>query len=37
MGHIRPFEGKSPQIAEDAWVDETAVVIGDVTLAACRT
>ncbi len=32
MGHNRPFEGKSPQIAEGAWVDETAVVIGDVTL-----
>jgi carbonic anhydrase/acetyltransferase-like protein (isoleucine patch superfamily) len=32
MGHIRPFEGKLPQIAEDAWVDETAVVIGDVAL-----
>jgi carbonic anhydrase/acetyltransferase-like protein (isoleucine patch superfamily) len=32
MGHIRPFEDKSPRIAEGAWVDETAVVIGDVTL-----
>jgi carbonic anhydrase/acetyltransferase-like protein (isoleucine patch superfamily) len=32
MGHIRPFEHRSPRIAEGAWVDETAVVIGDVTL-----
>lgn len=32
MAHIRPFDGKWPSIAEGAWVDETAVVIGDVTL-----
>ncbi|MFD2110832.1 gamma carbonic anhydrase family protein [Thiorhodococcus fuscus] len=32
--NIRPFESRSPRIAEDAWVDDTAVVIGDVTLAA---
>lgn len=32
MPKIRPFEDKSPRIAEDAWIDETAVVIGDVTL-----
>lgn len=32
MGPIRPFEDKTPRIAEDAYVDETAVVIGDVTL-----
>ena len=32
MRHIRTFEDKTPQIAEDAWVDHTAVVIGDVTL-----
>lgn len=32
MAHIRPFEQKSPRIAEDAWVDETAVVLGDVSL-----
>jgi carbonic anhydrase/acetyltransferase-like protein (isoleucine patch superfamily) len=30
--HIRAFEGKTPSIALDAWVDATAVVIGDVTL-----
>ena len=32
MPNIRPFEDKSPRIAEGAWVDETAVVIGDVSL-----
>ena len=32
MAHIRTFDGKWPSIAEGAWVDETAVVIGDVTL-----
>jgi carbonic anhydrase/acetyltransferase-like protein (isoleucine patch superfamily) len=32
LRHIRTFEDKSPQIADDAWVDHTAVVIGDVTL-----
>lgn len=32
MRHIRTFEDKTPQIDEDAWVDHTAVVIGDVTL-----
>jgi carbonic anhydrase/acetyltransferase-like protein (isoleucine patch superfamily) len=32
MRHIQSFEGKRPSIAEDAWVHETAVVIGDVTL-----
>jgi len=32
LRHIRSFEDKSPQVADDAWVDYTAVVIGDVTL-----
>lgn len=32
MSSIRRFEDKSPRIAEDAWVDETAVVIGEVTI-----
>lgn len=32
MAQIRPFDGNWPSIAEGAWVDETAVVIGDVTL-----
>lgn len=30
MPNIRPFAGTWPEIAPDAWVDETAVVIGDV-------
>jgi carbonic anhydrase/acetyltransferase-like protein (isoleucine patch superfamily) len=30
MPNIRPFDGTWPQIATDAWIDETAVVIGDV-------
>ena len=29
---IRTFEGRSPRLGVDAWVDETAVVIGNVTL-----
>jgi len=32
MSQIRCFEGKTPRIADDAWLDETAVVIGDVNL-----
>ena len=31
---IRDFNGISPKIAETAFVDETAVVIGDVTIGA---
>ncbi|MDZ7745559.1 MAG: gamma carbonic anhydrase family protein [Halobacteriales archaeon] len=31
---VRTFDGTEPQIHEDAHVDETAVVIGDVTLEA---
>ena len=31
---IRNFEDKSPHLADTAWVDEQAVVIGDVQLAA---
>lgn len=30
---LRPFNGKSPRLATTAWVDTTAVVIGDVSLA----
>jgi carbonic anhydrase/acetyltransferase-like protein (isoleucine patch superfamily) len=33
MPKIRAFEGKWPQIADSCWVDETAVIIGEVTLA----
>ena len=29
---IRPFKGTSPQIAADAFIAETAVIIGDVTV-----
>jgi len=29
---IRPFQGTHPRIARSAWVDPTAVVIGDVTI-----
>ena len=32
MRNIREFEGKSPKISESAWIDETAVVIGDVEI-----
>jgi carbonic anhydrase/acetyltransferase-like protein (isoleucine patch superfamily) len=31
---IRPFEGKLPQIAPEAYVDAAATVIGDVTIGA---
>ncbi|WP_312373971.1 gamma carbonic anhydrase family protein [Pseudomonas oryzihabitans] len=31
---IRTFQGKTPQLGERAFVDATAVVIGDVTLGA---
>ncbi|MEJ1365167.1 MAG: gamma carbonic anhydrase family protein, partial [Candidatus Sedimenticola sp. (ex Thyasira tokunagai)] len=34
MNNIRDFAGKQPGIGEGAWVDESAVVIGDVTLGA---
>ena len=34
MSNIRRFETHTPVIAPDAWVDETAVVIGDVSIAS---
>ncbi|MBW9261226.1 MAG: gamma carbonic anhydrase family protein [Candidatus Thiodiazotropha sp. (ex. Lucinisca nassula)] len=34
MTNIRPFESHQPQIADDAWIDETAVVIGNVHIAS---
>jgi carbonic anhydrase/acetyltransferase-like protein (isoleucine patch superfamily) len=34
MSNIRSFESCHPQIADNAWVDETAVVIGDVQIGA---
>ncbi len=33
MSNIRRFESAFPEIAPDAWVDETAVVIGHVSIA----
>jgi carbonic anhydrase/acetyltransferase-like protein (isoleucine patch superfamily) len=32
MANIRPYKGIQPQIHDSAWVDETAVVIGDVSI-----
>ncbi|RKZ43589.1 MAG: gamma carbonic anhydrase family protein, partial [Gammaproteobacteria bacterium] len=29
---IRSLQGKTPDIADSAFVDETAIVIGDVTI-----
>lgn len=34
MTNIRSFEGMTPRIAEDVWVDGTAVVIGDVEIGS---
>jgi carbonic anhydrase/acetyltransferase-like protein (isoleucine patch superfamily) len=34
MPNIRPFQDLQPRIAEDAWIDESAVVIGDVEIGA---
>ena len=34
MSNIRSFQGKNPQIADGAWIDGTAVVIGEVTIGA---
>src|SRR5579872_5744607 len=31
---IRNYKGMTPKLARGAWVDETALVIGDVELAA---
>ena len=31
---VRTFKGHTPQLAAKAWVDESAVVLGDVTLGA---
>jgi len=32
--NIRSFESHTPQIADAAWVDKTAVIIGDVSIAS---
>ncbi len=34
MRHIRPFHGLSPKIDPSAWIDETALIIGDVEIGA---
>ncbi|MGA7978932.1 MAG: gamma carbonic anhydrase family protein [Chromatiaceae bacterium] len=34
MTNIRPFQGKHPQVAADAWIDQTAVVVGDVEVGS---
>lgn len=34
MHNIRSFEGHTPRLAADVWVDATALVIGDVALGA---
>ena len=34
MSPIRPFEGHTPQIDPEAWVDPTGLVIGDVHIGA---
>lgn len=34
MSNIRRFEATFPEIAPDAWADESAVVIGDVSIAS---
>jgi len=32
MTHIRSFSGITPKLADDVWVDESAVIIGDVEI-----
>jgi len=32
MPNVRSYQGRDPRIAEGVWIDETAVVIGDVAL-----
>jgi len=32
MSNVRSFREKDPQIAADAWIDASAIVIGDVTV-----
>ena len=36
MRHIRPFDQHIPQVADSAWIDPSAVVVGDVVIGeAC--
>ena len=32
MSNVRSYQGQDPRIADSVWIDETAVVIGDVSL-----
>lgn len=34
MSNIRSFESMTPSIADEAWIDDTAVVIGDVRIGS---
>jgi carbonic anhydrase/acetyltransferase-like protein (isoleucine patch superfamily) len=34
MNNVRSYQGLEPRVAPDAWIDETAVVIGDVELGS---
>ncbi|MEA3643385.1 MAG: gamma carbonic anhydrase family protein [Lamprobacter sp.] len=34
MNNVRSYQGLEPRVAADAWIDETAVVIGDVEIRA---
>ena len=34
MPSIRTYQGKHPRIGADVWIDETAVVVGDVEIGA---
>ena len=34
MSNIRTYQGKHPRVAGDAWIDETAVVVGDVEIGS---
>jgi carbonic anhydrase/acetyltransferase-like protein (isoleucine patch superfamily) len=34
MNNVRSYQGLEPRIAADAWIDETAVIIGNVEIGA---
>jgi carbonic anhydrase/acetyltransferase-like protein (isoleucine patch superfamily) len=37
MSNVRPFQDKHPQVPDDAWVDESAILIGDVKIGPCSS
>jgi carbonic anhydrase/acetyltransferase-like protein (isoleucine patch superfamily) len=37
MSNLRPFQDKHPQVPDDAWVDESAILIGDVKIGPCSS